>query len=447
MKFPFILGGNFKEYPDTKDRTNTFNLTTWFKKQLDYFNVAFSDPCCPVNNDLTSARYNNEDSTLQYYNPQAQTWIGVNSNTQNENLVNIISANNPNDFQKPHGTLLLGNSFYIGTRGSASTPKVTKFIYYPDYHDLTTVYSLSWPAPIDLFNNLESLVYEPTTNKIYAHFSRTNTILRVNPTNINDYTIVTVAGMGADVFETSAPIITDGLGNLYAWTYTATNSTKLLRINAATMTVTSSKVWTASDGAHAGVYDSDTGYGYFTSNLPKKFGKFNLAATPMTYTELPLVFENALTDDLILLQSSYTGRPTYVIGLCEGRLQTTSDQGGIIIDADNMTYQSMDLLPGTGLTHDYIDAQTVFCNADGFIETLSEERLFELTQNNVSTKFFTNVHTFRGGYYPNEIWKVPEGFLVTSFDSSSTVPKLVLITLSSVDKPIITKKEAEYRLT
>jgi hypothetical protein len=56
-----------------------FSLTTFFKKMLSRFHVAFNDDCCDATADPTNApvRFNATAGHLQYYNYSNNTWTNV----------------------------------------------------------------------------------------------------------------------------------------------------------------------------------------------------------------------------------------------------------------------------------------------------------------------------------------------------------------------------------
>jgi len=78
MKTHYIQQGTIKEYGQPLKKTSMFNLNTWFKRMLGYFNVPYVDDCCeapatlPVR--VAEDEGTGENHQLQHYNPTTDTW-------------------------------------------------------------------------------------------------------------------------------------------------------------------------------------------------------------------------------------------------------------------------------------------------------------------------------------------------------------------------------------
>lgn len=342
-----------------------------------------------------------------------------------ENVVKTLGKNPDGQFSFPHGTLQVGNKFYIGTREGA-TSKLLR------YNELTLEESITIPCTSTI--GLESLCTDGTRLYGIRHNASTSYIFDCDLEDFTDIQYNTITGV--DLLGSPA-IVTDG-----TYIYGVENTTpacNFFKIQISDWTTADTNAWGGVGGGHGGKINVADGVAYFSSQL----GYFaKLALSDLTYSQLDLrEYLSIITDDLAFCPASNNSAfINYVIVGGEYRDNTTG-KGGVLIDTDAMTIVEFDLLPTYGLffNNDYTKLYNV--SNVGFIEEIDfESFIFNAQYNQTYTR---NTYTFRQGGVPNEM------FFNTSNEPYCTNWKsggnLFKIELTPFTLPLITEQESYYR--
>jgi hypothetical protein len=77
MKQLFIKAGITSFLKKDKAAKGLFDMTKWFKKMLNKFNISFVDECCPCDETNLPVRYNKTEDEVQYFDCETQTWTNT----------------------------------------------------------------------------------------------------------------------------------------------------------------------------------------------------------------------------------------------------------------------------------------------------------------------------------------------------------------------------------
>jgi hypothetical protein len=116
--------------------------------------------------------------------------------------------------------------------------------------------------------------------------------------------------------------------------------------------------------------------------------------------------------------------------------------GGIIFNADSGTIYPFDILPTVGLFISRDHTTLYNTSNEGFIQTFD---LTNLIINLVTNQpYFSNVYTYRGYGFPNEIIETSTDLYFTNWDTTTNKGVINKFELTPKDKPLITQREAYY---
>jgi len=341
-----------------------------------------------------------------------------------ENEVKTLSKNADGQFSFPHGSVRVGNKFYIGTREGA-TSKLLR------YNELTLEESITIPCTANI--GLESLCTDGTRLYGIRHNSGVSYIFDCALNDFTDIQYNTISGVN---LAFSPAIITDGT---YIYGVENVTSCKFFKIRISDWSTIATNNWTGINGGHGGKIDVDSGVAYFTSQTGY-FAKVNLSN--LTYTQIDLrSYLSIITDDLAFCPSIYNDNlKNYCVVGGEYR-DSTIGKGGVIIDADDMVSYPFDLLPTYGLFFNNDYTKLYSCSNVGFIEEMEfSSFLFDVMFNEINSR---NTYTFRQGGVPNEMFfNTDNEPYCTNWKSGGNLFK---IEITPVDKPLITEKESYYR--
>jgi len=460
--FNYIKDGCFSIFKNKLVKSTLFSLEDWLDRALTYFSVPHIDPCCTSSdvNQYAPTRYNSTNKIVEYYNASTKSWELTVPIPTNEDTVTILDSNHFSDFQKAHGSVRVGKSLFMGTRGFASNYSnyETRFVCYPDYDDLTKFTSVVIPDNPSTFTSIESMCYAASSNKVYAPIENSNRMVVCNASDSKDYQIVTLGFSPGVMFKGSTPIITD---DTYLYMSTEELNGYFIKVRISDLVVIAEVARTPGVGTHTGTIDNTKTYGYFaggaTLPLYPKLFKLDLANMTFTYVEIPTA--STITDDccFIPIDAFSTGVAANYVVLGEETRQPSSNVtsiGGHIINVDDMTTVfEMDLMPSFGVFYDIDNYRLINLSLSGFIEVLRMQEL-ELFLNGTpaSTKFLTEVYTMRG-HCPNELFITPDGYYVTNWFTLDlegvediTKGTLLKVQLNKVLNPVKTVIEQSFRL-
>lgn len=219
-------------------------------------------------------------------------------------------------FANPHGTVRVGNKFFIGSRTNPAT--ITVFNNPNDLSDYQTV-TLTGHA------NLDYLIYDSVNDRLYASCydgeayaePHKMTILKINPNNLNEWSVVyNNSFLWSDW---AAPIVTDGT-YIYGASFNV-NPAQFFKIRISDGVLVFWRGWTGVYYPHAAaiVKYAARSEMYVTSvyDVPNRFAKVNLSN--LTFTSVSLGTNDYLTDDMACRYMDDTGSICYV-GTDEGAL-------------------------------------------------------------------------------------------------------------------------------
>ncbi len=208
-----------------------------------------------------------------------------------------------------HGTVQVGNKFYVGTRTSPAT--LTVFNNPDDLSDYTTV-------TIAGHNILDVLIYDPVNDMLYGTLfdgvvkyvdgaDQRTTIIKVNPHDITQWSIVYDSITPYAYY--SGPIVTDGV---YVYGASYHTPSVFFKIRISDWQLVAQNTWTGIKDAHSAQLVTYTGKQemYVTTvyqNL-SYFAKVNCA--DLTYSNVT-VNTNMLTDDMACRKIDENGSICY----------------------------------------------------------------------------------------------------------------------------------------
>ncbi len=243
-----------------------------------------------------------------------------------------------NTFTDPHGTVLVGDKLYIGTRTSPATVTV-----FTNPNDLTIFQTIILTG----HSNLDNLIYDSVNDKLYASCyddDKKVTIISIDPNNLSDWSLVYKNLYN----EWSAPIVTDGI-YIYGVTFNNIAPSIFFKISISDWVLFASLTWNDNLGVapwadtyypHAVslVNYADRKEMYVTTvyDTPTRFAKVNLNGT-MSYTSISLGGNYSITDDITCRYMDETGSLCYA-GTDFNYPGYSSEKTGFKIDSRNMTF-------------------------------------------------------------------------------------------------------------
>lgn len=342
----------------------------------------------------------------------------------NENVVKILEESPTGQFNSAHGTCVIGNTMFIGTREGASS-RLVKYVG-------TSIQSYqSIPCSFQL--GIESLCAHPSGTRIYGirHFDSVSYIFDVNPANLADinYNVITGVDLGG-----SPAIVTDGT-YIYGISYSAI----FFKILIADFSTVLTNDWVGENSGHSALINITDNVAYFGTTT-SKLAKVQLS--DLTYTAIDISkYVAVMTDDMAFIPNDrwndFTNR--VIVG---GEIRSTlSGKGGALIDVDNMTAVEFDLLPTYGIFTSLDPTKVYSASNEGFIEEI-DIPLMEANLIMYSKAYFTNTYTFKGSGVPNEILFTADGIFMTNWFADGRLSK---IEMTPKLKPVITYLESYYR--
>ena len=210
-------------------------------------------------------------------------------------------------FTWAHGTLQIGDKFYIGTRNTPGTIAV-----FTDPNNIQSYTSTTLTG----HGGVETMAYDDVHNLIYAASTKTDglEIISINPDNITDWHVVysstTILGGGAPA------IVTDG-----AYVYGVTNAeqAQFFKIRISDWSLVAVNDWVGADAGHGGqlikyadhteLYFSYVLHQLGTSDLDGGFAKVD--PTDLSYTDIRQL-GGQITDDMYCQKTSESGSYCYL---------------------------------------------------------------------------------------------------------------------------------------
>lgn len=342
-----------------------------------------------------------------------------------ENIVKTIAKNADGQFSFPHGTLQIGNKFYIGTREGA-TSKLLR------YNELVLEESITIPCTSTI--GLESLCTDGTRLYGIRHNGGVSYIFDCALNNFTDIQYNAISGV--DLLGSPA-IVTDG-----TYIYGVENTTPtcdFFKIRISDWTTISTNTWTGVGGGHWGKINIADGVAYFTSQNGY-YAKVSLS--DLSYIQMDLREDlSIITDDNDFCPAGNNSAfVNYTIVGGEYRDETTG-KGGVLIDNDNWTKLPFNLLPTYCLKFNNDYSKLYSCSNVGYIEEFDFESLIFNLQ--YGQQYIRNTYTFRQGGVPNEIFfNTSNEPFCTNWISGGNLFK---IELTPKILPLITERESYYR--
>lgn len=297
------------------------------------------------------------------------------------NPISVLNASG-NAFSSAHGSLQIGDKFYIGTTGG-------QIIVFNDPADLSD-YVIKNIQP-DGLNYIASMCYDSVAELIYATVKSTTDvflfgIISINPDDITDYDLVfstnTIEG---GLFPA---IVTDNT-NVYGVSFSS--PAKFFKIQISDWTLLSSVTWTGANQGHSAQINTVNGEFYCTNG--EDAGKFaKVDCTDLSYEELDISdLVSFPGDDLVFVANVEVGG-----GLCYVASEN-SGKGGAMIDIVTMLATGFDIVPSYGI---FRGPEGLLYNLglNGFIQTFNED--------------LSDMKTYiASGFRPNEFFYSSEGKL------------------------------------
>lgn len=118
MKNIFLKQGVFREGETEKSYGKEFNLKSWFKQALSYFNVPHVDTCCaPVQ--TVPMRYDLNSASIQAYNSTTNEWFNIPVSALGRA---VFKGNIQAGFGNIFSSSITENTLWSGCAGSISNP-------------------------------------------------------------------------------------------------------------------------------------------------------------------------------------------------------------------------------------------------------------------------------------------------------------------------------------
>lgn len=303
------------------------------------------------------------------------------ASTDNVQKALIKNSTSTTLIRYPHSFVEVGDYVFVGERISSGTTTSSGRIF----KILKETLEVTSYVQITSSGSIESMTYNPTTNRIYAtRYNETSTslgLIELNPDTMS-YSLPTVTG----ITPGSSPAIVSYGNYIYGVTYTTT--AYVFRITISGYTVEQSVAWSAATGGrgHAAQYSPRTGCLYVTNlsastTTGNYFGKFN-ASSLTTSTSVSLdAYVNAPTDDFALVDDG-SEVWCYVVGE-----SNVTGYNGAEIKTNGTTYSGM-TVSGIGVKTGYSmfnSGNIIFSlSTNGYLQAFSRFNLYEVATFKVS---------------------------------------------------------------
>lgn len=342
----------------------------------------------------------------------------------NENVVNILAQSPEGQFNRAHGTLVINDKLYIGTREGA-TSKLLR------YNGTTLEESITIPCDTA---GVETLCVKSDGTRLYGvrNYASVNYIFDVNPLDFTDINFNVISGV--NLFGSPA-ICTD---DTYIYGVENGLNCKFFKVKISDWTTTLTNSWTGRRSGHACAINKVDGVFYATNQTGYQ-ATVNLS--DLTFVENDLTsYAQILTDDLAYLPAEFNDFGFNALFIGGENKASGTGLGGIMFDADSGTIYPYDILPTVGIFISLDHLKLYNTSNEGFIQVWDLPSL--ITSLVTTQPYFSNVYTYRGYGFPNEILETSTALYFTNWDTNKgVVNKCELV---AKDKPLITQKEAYY---
>lgn len=304
-------------------------------------------------------------------------------------VANVI-AQSGQDFIQAHGSVQIGDVFYLGERYCCPS----KIIRYNDPNNLNDVDSeIINVSQMD--GDLESMCYDSINNLIYATCIPSVGgvpyklgIISIDPTDITNQQLVfydnVLVGGG------SPAICTDGT-YIYGVTYRNPQDSEFFKIQISDGTVVAQETWTGANNGHAiKLFEYSGITELYATSVNGRFAKID--ASDLSYVDIDILGDaNLPTDDFWYENIDDNGGYCYVVGEGTG--------GGVRIRTEDMTTVAFSALPSYGIFSDGTDLYSL--GYEGFIQVYPA---FDITNPQTYS-------IYPEGYSPNEFFYSSTGKL------------------------------------
>lgn len=361
-------------------------------------------------------------------------WENITVNSAPERLAKINASSVLGDGFNFHTFFSVGGALFGGERAGASV--APRFYKFSDPNDLSVSEFISMTFVGAGVNGFESMCYDANTDNFYGMLSNTTKIIRINATDITDYTISDISGHinfpAGCSFSGSGGICTDET-HLYIGTEQIPNSF-VLKVLISDLSVVDSYEW-ARPSIHAANINVTNGYCVFTTNGSDCY-LLKVDLSDLSNVELQLNIDG-LTDDFALASD-------FDWAFCGGEANIGASVGGVGIDLTTMTAYPMNCLPSTGFFYDAANSLVINTSLLGFVETYDIFNLIDAVSTGLPSQIdVVKTYTMRG-FWVNEWAKVGSDYFVTTWENSTSglIKKIELIEFKN---PLITKEEVKSR--
>lgn len=421
-----------------KDKTSEeiYNTDGFYPQGLQ--GIAVSDMI-----DETDTPFVDEQAFIDFYTDNTGNFNGGGASPLIENTAEFIQSSAIGDFRKAHGTVQVGNKFFVGCRqqdivvayNNLNNLKDTTIITIPDLSGLQGV---------------ESMCYDDVNDKVYFPISETNKIVVLNNLDdITDFTVYAIDDLGGLVFSGSSPIMTDG-DSIYICSETQDNPT-LFKIQISDFTIVDTLVMNFGNGrgAHAGCSSPNKQFGYFINGGANgHIAKVNLST--MTFINSQTHGLNSATDDCAYV----TGYGVDSVIVLSEFPENDNKNAVMIKTSDLSINKRLDVLPAFSVIFNEILGILYFASVDlttksgndldGFIELLDLNKLTD----SYTDKNITELYPTRG-IQPNELALIidetglngGDRIFATNWTGDFTTSNFHEIKLTPVQATTLTKAE------
>lgn len=392
--------------------------------------------------DETDTPFVNEQAFIDFYTDNTGNFNGGGASPLIENTAEFIQSSAIGDFRKAHGTVQVGNKFFVGCRQQDIV------VAYNNLNNLKDTTIITIPD-LSGIQGVESMCYDDVNNKVYFPISQTNRIIVLNDLNdINDFTSYAIDDLGGLVFSGSSPIMTDGT-YIYICSETLV-SPSLFKIQLSDFTIVDITPMPFGNGrgAHAGCISPDKAFGYFINGGANgSIAKVDFS--DLSITEAPHGINNA-TDDTVYVDEFGVDAIIVI-----GEFPEDDNKNATMINANDLTIiRKLDVMPSFSVKYSNILNKLYFASIDlttksgndldGFIEVLDLNNLTDsFTDKNITQLYPTR------GIQPNELAVIidetglngGDRIFATNWTGDFTTSNFHEIKLTSVQDTVLTKTE------
>jgi hypothetical protein len=345
--------------------------------------------------------------------------------TSNENVVTILAQSPEGQFNRAHGTLVINDKLYIGTREGA-TSKLLR------YNGTTLEESII--VPMDDAKGIENMCYDG--NKIFFCVNHSgNFLVEVDPLDFTDIIYHTITGVNL----LDAVICTDNT-YIYGVEHEPSNI-KFFKIRISDFSVIATNTWTGRFMGHSVGINIPAGY-FNVSTQGKYYARVQLS--DLSFVEKNLTgYSTVMTDDMVVIRDDQNEFGNNYVILGSEFYNGTDSVGGLLLNTDLLDDPiKIPMMPTVGLFLSN-DGTTLYnTSIEGFIQTWDLATL--LLSLFFNTKIETNVYTYRGYGFPNEIIETSTDLYFTNWDTTTNKGVINKCELVAKDKPLITQREAYF---